>query len=173
MGIKQPPNYVHPNKKKKEEKPNVDLMHERAALKPQSVAPVKRNKVSKPSKSFQTQSSEMILIRLVAKPPLPGQIKIYDDMVAGGLSSKQAILGLFKREFPKFVSDMLANKIGKENDVAVENSYAVETTRGVDIKFIEKARSVFDPFGVLSDRALGQRIGEAIIFRSRKDEQHD
>lgn len=167
MGIKQPPNYVHPNKKKEGKLPDrrkTDLSTQQA-----NALPTRKGNGKKSTIASNEQSAETQVIRLVARPPLPGQVKLYDNMLAGGLSSKQALLGLLKRGFDEFNSDLSTGKFVEGNPVLTTDGKAVETTRSIDSEFLKRARAVFDPFGILSDRALGQKIGEAIIGRAKKD----
>ena len=158
MGIKQPPSYVHPNKRKRQP----------VETKEQAPAPVttpeppkkEKREVRKPRVLDGSRSDQ---VRLVIYPPTAGQIAIYDEMIAAGYSSKQALLGLLKKGFSQFETDLLAKNVTTPPDQLLTDGKPVDTTRNVTPQFIEAAKGVFDPFDMLSDRALGCRIGEAVI----------
>lgn len=44
----------------------------------------------------------------------------------------------------------------------------VDTTRNVSVEFFKRAKETFDPYDILSDRALGQRVAETIVRSVRK-----
>ncbi|MGB7335704.1 MAG: hypothetical protein WBD01_07935 [Salaquimonas sp.] len=171
MGIKQPPAYLHP---KKNAGPDQSLKQQTTARVQPSVSPVKKkesqrarlNELTKQAPKPSEQPKE--LIRLVACPPAAGQIARYDEMIDHGLTPKQAILGLFKQGFDTLETDLLAGRISPLKNSIVSNGNAVETTRTVTREFIQLAKSHFDPFDVLSNRALGQCIGEHILYQVAK-----
>lgn len=167
MGIKQPPNYVHPNKKKESKRSQNRILEKQSSR--ESPEHRQRPAALKSVKVEKTTLTQTQLVRLVVRPPLPGYVVLYDNMLNGGLSSKRALLGLLKRGFPQFKSDLLTGKDTKENTVMFDDGKVIETTRSIDSIFLEKARAAFDPFGVLTDRALGQKIGEAIVCRAAKE----
>ena len=171
MGIKQPPAYLHP---KKNAGSDPALKQQTTARGQTSGNSVKKkesqrarlNELTKQALKPSEQPKE--LIRLVACPPMAGQITRYDEMVAHGLTPKQAVLGLFKQGFDAFKTDLLTGRISPIENPIVSSGNAVETTRIVTLEFIQLAKSHFDPFDVLSNRALGQCIGEHILYQVTK-----
>lgn len=164
MGIKQPPDYVYPKKRKRQA----------AEPEPQTVTPAEParlpNKKKKGKRSgTQIQSGQSVQLRLVIPSPAAGQLQLHDEMIAAGYTSKQALLGLLKKGFDRFEADLLADKVAAPTDPLETNGKPVDTTRNVSLHFFEKAKALFDPFDVLSDRAFGQRIGDAIIRTARKE----
>ena len=89
-------------------------------------------------------------------------------MIDGGVSPRQAILGLLKRGFAEFEADLRSGKVsGSANSYQTEDE-VIETTRSVDETFVASCKQVFDKFDVLSNRAVGSKIGEAIFCRAAK-----
>ncbi len=170
MGIKQPTGaYVHPGKRKRA--PDVP--------KGPSVIPAakgripvkkKREAVARPVARCRRKSR---MVRLVVYPPAPGQIPLFDRMIAAGYSSRQALLGLLKKGFSQFENDLLNDKVTAPADQLNTEGKPVDTTRNVEAEFIQKAKDIFDPFDMLSNRALGHRIGETIIRSVSKDYAND
>lgn len=163
MGIKQPPDYVYPKKRNRQA----------AGTEPQTKAPVepvrppiKKKRETRSDTSM--PSGQSVQLRLVIPSPAAGQLQLHDEMIAAGYTSKEALLGLLKKGFDRFEEDLMADKIAVPADPLKPNGKPVDTTRNVSTQFFEKAKALFDPFDVLSDRAFGQRIGDAIIRSARK-----
>jgi len=171
LGIKKIPfNYEHPGKKKLGRS---EIKQETPARVENDVLAVKEKRGGRPkplqttaAKSSPTSSAKTVFLRLVVKPPKAGRFELYDEMIADGLTPKQAILGLLKHGFFQFEKDIKSNKISAKNLNYEAVGQAVETTRSVDPEFISLCRDVFDKFDILSNRALGQKIGEAIFHRA-------
>lgn len=102
-------------------------------------------------------------IRLVIYPPVTGQLPLYDEMISSGVAPNKALLGLLKKGFPKFEADLLAGKVTVPATELETNGKPVDTTRNVSAEFMNLAKDLFDPYDILSDRALGQRVAEAIV----------
>ena len=160
MGIKQPTGgYVHPSKRKRaSDVPGTST----AAPVAQDRIPIKKKREEDAPKADRSGEAS-VLVRLVVYPPAPGQLLIYDQMIGAGYSSKQALLGLLKKGFSQFEADLLNGRVNAPGDQLTTSGKPVDTTRNVSAAFIEKAKAIFDPFDMLSNRALGQRIGETII----------
>jgi hypothetical protein len=171
MGIKKVPfNYEHPNKKKREKS---EPAQQATAPAVSGVVPKTEKRQAKPKETDAAEVAntgelrETEMIRLVAYPPLSGQIDLYDKMVKGGLSSKQAILGILKRNFGQFEDLVFSGKVSIAKTEVGKNGEAVETNRSVSKEFLARAKEVYDPFGVLSKRALGMKIGEGILHQAK------
>ncbi len=164
MGIKQPPAYVHPKKRKREEQ----------SLEPQtpkktdgSDLPKKKKKVAQFRPEAASVKTEQF--RLVIYPPVTGQIAIYDEMIKSGFTPKRALLGLMKKEFSQFEAELLAGNISRPTDDLKSDGKPIDTTRNVSPQFIKAAKTAFDVFEVLSKRALGRCVAEAVL---RMVDQH-
>lgn len=177
MGIKKAPNgYQHPRKKAKRAIPSPVPDHRdqtvRVATKKNTPPRFQNQLKSTHDKGSDQQSS--ILIRLVAIPPAEGQIKIYDKMIAAGMAPKAAVLGLLKNGFKAFENVLLSDQsAAPEFEYDGLDKKAIETHRSVSPEFLLAAQNKFDPFGVLSRRALGMRIGQAIILSTASGEDHN
>ena len=166
MGIKQPTGrYIHPSKRKRAS--DVFATPASAPMAEDRI-PIKKKREEDAPKADQTDEVS-VLVRLVIYPPAPGQLLIYDQMIDAGYSSKQALLGLLKKGFSQFEADLLNGRVNAPGDQLTTSGKPVDTTRNVSAAFIEKAKAIFDPFDMLSNRALGQRIGETIIRSVAKD----
>jgi len=166
MAFKNAPvGYQHPRKKGKgntaASKPSDGDSVETVAVKERESSAAM---VSKPDQQeVATTLPKSVLIRLVAMPPARGQIAKYDRMIDSGMIPKDAVLGLLKNGFPQFEETILS---GSYQDKAVEydrSETAVETHRSVSLELYEAAKTRFDPFDICSKRALGLKIGTAII----------
>ena len=163
MGIKQPPAYVHPNKRKTATpEPPGPTPHQAAKTKrpkreKERTEPVKHRRATVDS------AEKTIQLRLVIYPPTSGQIPLYDQMIASGFAPKTALLGLLKRGFSEFERKLMTDTIRAPLDNLKVSGQPVDTTRNVSPQFVEAAKHLFDPFGILSDRALGRKIAETII----------
>lgn len=166
MGIKQPAGgYVHPSKRKRAS--DVSGTPTAAPVAEDRIPVKKKREEAAPRTERSGEAS--VLVRLVIYPPAPGQLLIYDQMIDAGYSSKQALLGLLKKGFSQFEADLLKGRVTAPADPLTTSGKPVDTTRNVSAAFIEKAKAIFDPFDMLSNRALGQRIGETIIRSVAKD----
>lgn len=164
MGIKQPPAYTYPKKRK------------RQAQQPEqpTAAPVETARPPIKKKGERTSATKVtndgaVQLRLVIPSPAPGQLKLHDELSTAGYTSKQALLGLLKKGFDRFEADLLSGAVAVPTAPLETKGKPVDTTRTVSPEFIAKAKALFDPFDVLSDRAFGQRVGDAIIRMARKD----
>lgn len=161
MPIKDPGAYVHPKKKKKADPP---------ADHPKSIAAssaAKKKETSTSAKpNIALEKTEQF--RLVLYPPVEGQVPVYDAMIKAGFSPNRALLGLLKKGFDAFETDLLVGNVFATSKELKTDGSPVDTTRNVSPQFMEKAREVFDPFGVLSGRALGRAVAEHILHMSSK-----
>ncbi len=178
MGFKKAPNgYRHPRKKAKRAIPSPIPDHRgqtvREATKEKKAQPRFQGQL-KSSRDGGSDQQSSILIRLVAVPPAEGQIKIYDQMIAAGLAPKIAVLGLLKNGFKAFENVLLSDRsIVPEFEYDSSDEKAIETHRSVSPELLLAAQTKFDPFGVLSRRALGMRIGQAILLSAASGEDHN
>lgn len=169
MGIKQPPAYVHPNKRKTAtseplgQAPQQVTKTERPKREKERIEPVKQSRATVDS------AEKTIQLRLVVYAPANGQVPLYDQMIASGFEPKAALLGLLKRGFPTFEKKLLAGLIKASANDLDASGKPVDTTRNVSTQFMETAKTLFDPFDVLSDRALGRKIAETIVSQIEKD----
>lgn len=157
MQIKKPPEFVHPNKRKRTDRKSKLLETNETIQKPSL-----RNGSASANERNLGKSE---LIRLVVYPPVKGQIEIYDRMIEAGFVPKRALLGLLKKGFQEFEVDLLARNIVSPANELQTDGKPVDTTRNVSPQFINYANALFDPFDVLSDRALGRCIAETILRR--------
>ncbi len=80
---------------------------------------------------------------------------------------------------------LLRNARAKINDLAKQSSMTssnldydhgngfVETNWSLSADHANRFKSLFDPFGILTPRALGAKIGTAIIVLADKDQAND
>lgn len=172
MGLIKPDTYVHPNKREKQDVPEKATAGQ--TVKDPKVA-VKKKKVEertdKPNRSepkIEVESTT-VLLRLVARVPANGQIKLFDDMIDEGLSPKEIILGIWKREFGNIETLISDHDFKSTTPLEFENRKAIETTRKVTSELLISIQSKIDPFNILTERALGQKLGEAILIHSGKE----
>ena len=156
MPIKQPNAYVHPKRRRKVE-PSSDQPEP---------APVRKK--SQTSTTPKTGHDKTEQFRLVLYPPVSGEVPVYDAMLKAGFPANRALLGLLKKNFDAFEANLLAGKITSAAEELKTQGNPVATMRNVSPLFIEEARKTFDPFDVLSGRALGRRVAEHIL-RSMTD----
>lgn len=169
MGIKTPPAYVHPSKAKRQN----------AGLKgstPEAVESAERAKKEKgaessiasvPGKTKQPSKPSAHTIRLVAHLPKSGVFPIYDKMIASDLSPKKTVLALIGRGFEALDASNLKPASYEFGGETVETN---RTFRSEDFSLLSEK---FDPFGILSKRALGVKIGEALMVRALKEMADD
>ena len=174
MGITKPDTYVHPKKCKP---PTHEIVT--AETSEQTVSETtggaggtnKKKKgmsVSRPNVSS-TRGEERVQLRLIISPPVSGQLEIFDQMIKANYPSNKAVLGLLKKGFPKFEADRFAGKIKVSEDELATKGKAVDTTKAVSPKFLRQVKELYDPFDVLSERALGQCVAEAILRSVAKE----
>lgn len=172
MGLIKPDTYVHPNKRRQ-----LDVTSKATAgqtVKDPKVA-VNKEKIEKrtdnPNRSEPKieAESETVLLRLVARVPANGQIKLFDDMIDEGLSSKEIILGIWKREFGNLGALISDLDFKSTTPLEFENRKAIETTRKVTSDLLVSIQSKIDPFNILTERALGQKLGEALLIQAGKE----
>lgn len=129
-------------------------------------------KIDRHLKLTDTDTNADIQIRLVSRIPTQGQLIIYDQMTKAGMSPSRTIRGLWKRDFSLLETQLEEGAVNDLDQMQFEK-LSIETTRLVSTQFYNKAAKRFDPFGLLSKRALGQKIGEAVINLIRKEEVND
>jgi hypothetical protein len=170
MGIKQPPTYVHPNKRKTVTPEPVRRAPQQAPKKEWPQKEKEGTELGKQRRLSLQSADKTIRLRLVIYPPTNGQLPLYDQMIASGIEPKTALLGLLKRGFPAFEKKLTAGSIkAPTNDLDISGA-PVDTTRNVSPQFIEAAKALFDPFEILSDRALGRKIAETILVQIEENE---
>ena len=163
MPIKKPGAYVHPKRK---DQPAQTLDPEARPAEPApKPRPVRRSPAAQATKLSNEKTEQF---RLVVYPPVEGQIPLYDEMIKAGILSNRVLLGLLKKGFGAFEADLLAGKITAENGEFETHGKPIDTTRNVSPRFVAVARETFDPFGILSDRALGRCVAETILRNAQK-----
>ena len=175
MGIKQPTGgYIHPSKRKRAS--DVPATPASAPV-VQGGIPIKKKR-EKASAKADRSGEASVLVRLVVYPPAPGQLLIYDQMIGAGYSSKQALLGLLKKGFPQFETDLLNGRVTAPADPLTTSGKPVDTTRNVSAAFIEKAKAIFDPFdlktqiGQSVENFIQRRLGLEVLFQPGQCEFH-
>lgn len=167
MGLTKPSvKYEHPRKRNAQEagtvsKTIVSVPEEKSDTGFAGAA-IKKKKGDEPRASTSSHKKHA-QIRLVIYPPVAGQLPLYDEMISSGVAPNKALLGLLKKGFPKFEADLLAGKVTVPATELATNGKPVNTTRNVSTEFMNLAKDLFDPYDILSDRALGQRVAEAIV----------
>lgn len=163
MEFKKPPSsYVHPRKKSK-------LSVE--TLKPELSANdvgKKSTAIPKSTKSIKQRSSmsreqDFIMLRLLAPIPKMGECNTFDKLIDSGLSSKDAALGLLKKGFDDFEQKISSGTYMISPNVFTISKDIVETNRRSPLAFYNSAIEFFDPYELLTKRALGLKIGTAIL----------
>lgn len=172
MGLIKPDKYVHPNKRKRHEasekaQAQIPVENSKEAVKNKNVElPVDQSDLQQP---LSTITGETVLIRLVARVPEQGQIAFYDSMIVDGLSPKEAILGIWKREFGNLDTTIADYDFKTSCQLGFEKRKAIETTRKITPDALRTIQSKIDPYNILTDRALGQKLGEALLIQSGKE----
>jgi len=167
MGLTKPSStYKHPRKGQRPEVVPVteakEADPEKSKITGSAGGADKGKKVSRPNAET-SASIKDAQIRLVLYPPSAGQLSLYDEMINSGVPANKALLGLLKKGFPKFEADLLAGKISAPTVELEKGGKPVDTTRNVSVEFFKRAKETFDPYDILSDRALGQRVAETIV----------
>lgn len=156
MAIKKVPfSYVHPRKKQAEDSPEklpVSDQTESMQQKTISILP-----------ALATLSGETVSVRLLASFPKPGVSAEFDEMIGDNISHKVATLALLKRGL-----SLLEGKNNAHELLAVAENYRadndyVETIRSIQQSTYDWAKKQFDPHDILSARALGAKLGNAIL----------
>lgn len=174
MGLIKPEKYVHPNKRKRgevaEEKhePTQGVEPSKAVKEKLENERVASSPTSNPQKksASETAQIETVTIRLLARAPQIGQTQIYDEMLKEGLSDREAIFGMMSKGLA-----LLDNGKGRldEAEGLEMTSTVIETRRTIDAELFASLKSRFDKFDILSERALGLKVGEALISLVGKD----
>jgi len=175
MGITKPLGYEHPNKRKRrksEEQTEVPA-HVEAKRIPEKKKGVGKRRVGPPAAPSIAEIRKSAVVRLVVYPPAKGQIAVYDEMIEAGIAPRSAILGLLKRGFDDFHTAVMKGSIKPSRFDVLSDGALIETTRQVSPEFVTTAKSIFDPFGILSDRALGRTMGETIIAAADRTIERD
>ena len=156
MGIKTPPAYEHPKKRKRSDgvqniatsEPNVRI-----------VIPKKKK-------------GEKVLLRLVARVPKQGQLKLFDQMIDSGLTEREAILALLRQGMEQLnkISTWPTSKLRQHSYEHLGG--AIETNRQISTSLNETIRTNLDPFGALASRAIGTLLGEAMLTLVAKEGSH-
>ena len=162
MGIKQPPAYEHPNKRNRRS----------GSGKPQTIAPVERAKNPVKEKrgnekpSDQSVDSGKVVLRMAAHPPALGEFDLFDQMVTSGITPREAVLALLRRGTKKLddIANMPATSLKKLT--YARDGEAIETNRSISAQCLQTLKTNIDPFGVLTTRAFGIKIGEAVLMLS-------
>lgn len=166
MGIKTPPSYEHPSKRKRQgltPEPQTSARVERLEK------PDRRKKgdgLKRPAITPATSvgpSEETVRIRVVAYDPLPGEIKRFDEIINADIPVKDALLGLLRKS--KDQIDGLV-KLGSRDIDALTFEHGrtfVETNWSLPVENADKLKLLFDPFDILTPRSLGAKIGTALI----------
>lgn len=129
---------------------------------------IKKKRIERPNglaggKTSQNSEQDTKTVRLVAQPPKAGEFAIYDEMIASGLTSKKAVLAMIGKGFEKLDANAL-------KPVSYEcEGEAIETNRIFRVEDLSALKEEFDPFGILSKRAIGKKIGEALLAKAIKE----
>ncbi|MDD9908656.1 MAG: hypothetical protein OXR62_03095 [Ahrensia sp.] len=175
MGITKPRGYEHPNKRKRRisEEETEGPAHVEAQRIPEKKKGVGKWHVKPPAVTSGAETRKCVVVRLLVYPPAKGQVAVYDEMIEAGIAPRTAILGLLKRGFGDFHAAVLKRSIKPLQFDILSDEAPIETTRRVSPEFITTAKCIFDPFGILSDRALGRTMGETIIAAADGDVRRD
>lgn len=167
MGIKRPPGYIHP-KKRNQSSRSQPLANELVAT---PRAPKKKEEAKPATRS--SPDHNKVLLRLAAFPPASGEVRLFDEMIASGLTDKEAILGLFRRGTRKL--SVIAEMQTPQNKGLIyeRRGEATETNRSISEELFQQLRSNIDPFEAMTSRALGLKIGELIIALVAQDHTRD
>ena len=166
MGIKTPPSYQHPSKRKRldqRQEPQTSTRIERAPK------PNKRKKgdaLTRPAVTPTTSaelSVETVRVRVVAYDPLPGEINRFDDMINADIPVKGALLGLLRKSKDQIDSLVKLSPRDIEALTFEHGRIFVETNWALPAEKAEKLKRIFDPFGILTPRSMGAKIGAAVI----------
>lgn len=109
------------------------------------------------SKFQKIRTVRKIMLSLSVPFPAPGVSASFDAM-ASHHDGNTALKTLLKRAMPEYEDLLRANKITNVPDEYETSGDTTDTTRMMDIDLVNTARQHFDPFGVLSMRALAKKI---------------
>ncbi|MFK5980838.1 MAG: hypothetical protein QM488_18340 [Rhizobiaceae bacterium] len=156
MPIKKVPfDYVHPKKKLSDdssEKSPVPTRSEHVQQVTISILPARV-----------VQPDETISVRLLASFPSPGVSAEFDEMIGDNISPKIATLALLKKGSSLLETEGGIKAIsGEDVHYLNEGDYA-ETVRSIRRSTYDWAKSQYDPHDILSARALGAKLGNAIL----------
>jgi len=113
--------------------------------------------------SLSSERSDTMNVRIIAHYPVKGNIRPFDLMIDAQIEPKTAILSLLKKGIPVFENICASQSIDDINIEYEQEPDYVETTRAMSATVFAEARRHFDPFDVLSKRALGGMIGKVIL----------
>ncbi|MCI4643446.1 MAG: hypothetical protein MRY64_01550 [Hyphomonadaceae bacterium] len=172
MGIKTPPGYKHPLKHK-QRGPEVQSLAAAKTAKPRIPIGEKEGSGSRRQGQNPTQvlkhTDEKVRVRVVAYEPKPGQFERYDAMRRSGISDKDALLGFLRSARGKI--GVLVDCSAKDIDTLTldQGPAFVETNWSLSRSGLAQIKSLLDPFGILTPRALGAKIGAAVIVLNESD----
>ncbi len=156
MGIKKPDvAYEHPNKARNTDKSNSSKNSIPPAILATEIGAAK--------------SPETMHVRIIAHYPIAGAYEVFDRMCSANIDPKNAMLALLKKGIPVFEERCANNEIDKIDILSQLKPEFIETTRALSKSTFETAKNHFDPFDVLSLRALGVKIGDAIFASVAKN----
>lgn len=150
MGIKKPDvAYEHPNKARNTDKSSTSKNSKPPAILAKELPAPK--------------TSETIHVRIIAHYPTEGACEVFDQMCMANIDPKTAMLALLKKGVASFEISCANGDIDRIQFRGPVEPEFIETTRALSKDAFETAKSHFDPFDVLSLRALGRKIGAAIM----------
>jgi len=97
MGITKPPAYEHPRKRNRRASGD---QTDTATPVAKPAIPIREKKDERGGRQTDKQirlSQSKETVRVVAYEPSPGALPQYDDMIAGGIETKAALLGLLRK----------------------------------------------------------------------------
>jgi len=154
MGItKVPFEYIHPKRKKE--------AGDAGALSKEDSSKKLSNKSD--ARAAPANADETVSVRLIAYFPCPGVSDDFDAMIEGGVSHKLATLAFLKRSTAFFEAQISTNDLIIEAPSYPCETEYVETIRMIRRSTFEWAKKQYDPHTILSARALGTRLGTAIL----------
>lgn len=167
MGIKTPPSYEHPSKRKRQDQkqePQAQANVERTGKPNRGKRDVGSKRLNLNSQKTPDNIAEMVRVRVVAYDPIPGEIKRFDEMMRSGLLVKEALLGMLRKS--KDQIDSLV-ELGPRDIEALTFEHGrtfVETNWSIPAEKAVKLKLLIDPFDILTPRSLGIKIGIAVII---------
>ncbi len=109
------------------------------------------------AKGHATQSGRKIMLSLSVPFPAPGVSETF-DAIASHHDGNTAMKTLIKRAMPAYEERLRTGRMSGVPEDYPAGDDATDTTRMMDAELINAARQHFDPFGVLSMRALARKI---------------
>ncbi|KAA3509396.1 conjugal transfer protein VirC2 [Agrobacterium vitis] len=112
--------------------------------------------------------SEKVQVFLSARPPAPDVSAVYDNLIRqySPCKSLQMILRRALSDFEIMLADgsfRAAPKSYPVRDITPEKSILVQTSRMFPVSLLQVARSHFDPVGLETARAFGQKLATAAL----------